>query len=200
MGVFGDAPGSQSRSAGGGSGAAVRLGGVDDMLKMLRELPKAVQGEVAHDAMKTGGQVIADEAANMAPWDEGDLAGSIMVKTKGYKESTVAVIGPQWLTIVKDDGRKKNPGAYAHLVEFGHAIVFDGTLRDLTGTYLGEVPPHPFMRPAFDASKHLALQAAAEVYRQAIREFATRAIDRKIGRVLETQGDAAATSDLGVAA
>jgi len=54
---------------------------------------------------------------------------------------------------------KRPEGAHAHLVEFGHRIVTGGKLGK-GGRVVGSVPPHPFMRPAYDQTKDLATRIA----------------------------------------
>lgn len=66
-----------------------------------------------------------------------------------------------------------NSAPHAHLVEYGHRQVAGGRVGK-GGRVIGSVPPHPFMRPAVDATKDI-VQRKVEV---GIRRFVERAFSR----------------------
>jgi len=55
-----------------------------------------------------------------------------------------------------------NVAPHAHLVEFGHRQVTGGRLRTGRGRVIGSVPPHPFFRPAVDATKAIVQDRAGK--------------------------------------
>jgi HK97 gp10 family phage protein len=101
--------------------------------------------EVAREHMRecalAGAEVIRAEIETTAPRKTGTLAEDIQKEIKKQTKSRVDVhIGP---------GKE---GWYGRFVEDGHAIV-------VAGKKVGDVPPHPFMRPAFDAKTDEAYDA-----------------------------------------
>lgn len=118
-----------------------RLEGLEETVRNLGELPKATRRNVLRRVLKKAGQPIAAMAAASAPRGEtGRLIGSIEVATqltarqrRGAKVNEVEVyIGPV------RRGRVLN---YASFVEFGTI----------------DTAAHPFMRPAWDSGREVAL-------------------------------------------
>jgi HK97 gp10 family phage protein len=66
-----------------------------------------------------------------------------------------------------------NTANHAHLVEFGHRQVAGGRLEK-GGKIIGSVPPHPFFRPAVDATKNIVQDRAAK----GVGRFVDRAYER----------------------
>lgn len=100
-------------------------------------------------AAKAAGQIVVDDAKPRitAPGYEGDKAGlkslqsSIVVVVRDYPTITMAIVGAAW-----------PDGAHGHLVENGH-------LQKLKDGTVMHVPPHPWLRPAVDATQ--SAQASA---------------------------------------
>jgi HK97 gp10 family phage protein len=113
----------------------VRIEGLRELDRALGELPKSVGKSVARKVLKKRGKPIADAAKAKAPVDPdggGQLRDSIGVSTK---------LSPRQRRLQRKIGRDDvemfvgaGPLAHAHLNEFG----------------LGNNPPRPFMRPAWD--------------------------------------------------
>jgi HK97 gp10 family phage protein len=111
--------------------------------------------EVAREHMRecalAGAEVIRAEAATLAPRKTGTLAENIEREVKKQTKSRVDIhIGPG------------EEAWYGRLVEDGHAIV-------VAGKKVGDVPPHPFMRPAFDAKTDEAYDAFEAELRRRLR-------------------------------
>jgi HK97 gp10 family phage protein len=106
---------------------------------MLRELPGAVQKNVASAALKKAAAPIVSIAKGLAPQRTGALKKSITSIIKAYPKQgkVVAIIGPDndyyaGKKRVKKGGDRRGterPASYAHLVEFGHAVAKGGSLR-----------------------------------------------------------------------
>jgi len=127
----------------------MKVEGGDKLARKLQMLAEEVAREHMRECALAGAEVIRAEIETTAPRKTGTLAGDIQKEVKKQTKSRVDVhIGP---------GKK---GWYGRLVEDGHAIV-------VAGKKVGDVPPHPFMRPAFDAKTDEAYDAfAAELKRR----------------------------------
>lgn len=147
---------------------SVRVSGADEILRNLNRLPPQVRRQHLLEAVKPGAEVIKRAVEEKAPRGEGDatykgqpighLADSIVVEGEVMDDDAVIYkIGPD------------KHHFYAPFVEFGHAIVrVTNRIKNAAGRTirretqeLGQVPPHPFMRPAYDESKNEAERAVA---------------------------------------
>ena len=119
----------------------MKVEGGDKIARKLQMMAEEVARTHMRECALAGAEVIRAEAATLAPRKTGTLAGDIQKEVKKQTKSRVDVhIGP---------GKE---GWYGRLVEDGHAIV-------VAGKKVGDVPPHPFMRPAFDAKTGEAYDA-----------------------------------------
>ncbi|QNN24337.1 hypothetical protein HED60_19355 [Planctomycetales bacterium ZRK34] len=126
-------------------------------LKRIRDYNYLESGLYA--SVKAGAKPIIASAKALAPRRTGQLRRSIGVKTKAYtrNETVVGVIGPRsGFATVDDNGNRIDPNKYAHLVELGH-----GGPKP--------APPHPFLRPAFEANKNNAIAQARKIMWQKIQ-------------------------------
>jgi HK97 gp10 family phage protein len=140
----------------------LRMEGLAELNRALAELPKATRRNALRRVLQKAAQPTADMAQGLAPRGEtGILIGSIVVSTqltrrhRGAKQNEVEVhIGPA-------GGR----GAlnYASFVEFG--------TKDATA--------HPFMRPAWDASKDGALNTIKTMLGNEVERAAARLASRR---------------------
>jgi len=88
---------------------------------------------------------ISKEAKRAVPKREGFLKRSIIKKVKAFRDGIWGGVGPstdQKFTRVDSSGKKSIPSKYAPLVEFG-------TMRTRA---------QPFLRPAFDKKKSIAMK------------------------------------------
>jgi HK97 gp10 family phage protein len=152
---------------------------------LVRKIPAEMQGKVLQQALSAGATVISREAKSRAPEDTGRLKKAIYsarnkrAATKTFEERVVAVRrGKKYQKSGRD-------AFYWKFVEFGHRT---GAGR---GQYLkktdgrnshgravnatGFVPPKPFMRPAFEAGKHKAVEAIRTRLGKAIEKAAQKA-------------------------
>ena len=119
----------------------MKVEGGDKIARKLQMMAEEVARTHMRECALAGAEVIRAEAATLAPRKTGTLAGDIQKEVKKQTKSRVDVhIGP---------GKE---GWYGRFVEDGHAIV-------VAGKKVGDVPPHPFMRPAFDAKTGEAYDA-----------------------------------------
>lgn len=148
----------------------VKLEGVADTVANLNALSKATQRNAIRRTLIKAGDVVADTASSIAPHETGRLAFSIVVATKltrrhareqrNVKSEVEVYIGPSG-----------GQGAtyYASHVEFGTIVS----------------PANPFMRPAWSATKGLALDRITDGLKVEVGKAADRAARKaaKLARV-----------------
>lgn len=143
----------------------VEVKGLADLHKALQELPANIERNVLRGALRSGGQIIRDEAQRLVPVDKGDLRNSIRVSMRVRSKAG-------WVNANIKAGDKK--AWYAHLLEFGTArhwikpknrksLFLAGLFREVVD-HPG-AKPKPFMRPAFDGKARAAIQAMADYIR-----------------------------------
>lgn len=148
----------------------VRVTGGKEIQRKLEMLPREVVGQPMREIVMMGGNIVKDEAiANArAIGETGTLASDIHAELDARESvgtKVAAKIGP---------GSK---GWYGRLVEYGHKIkrvtgrTKKGRRIYLIKETLGEVPPHPWLRPALDAKK------------QEARDAMTAELDRRLKRI-----------------
>lgn len=173
----------------------VHLTGLKEISDVLNQIPEDLRTKVALAGVKAGAKPMVEATKRFARRSvrTGALYMAIGSIEKEYKSSAtaVAIVGVRKgyyknrKALGKGDDRRgsESPSHYAHLVEHGHHIVTEGTLRPqyslkkvgigkfshkgnelkrwkrdkiikaATGRKIGFVAPRPFMRPGFHASK-----------------------------------------------
>ena len=144
----------------------VRVTGLREIEKALSNLPKATGKNVVRRVLKARAQPIAQAARNLAPVDDGDLQKSITVGTKLSKAQRGKHKKRTSGTVEMFIGAGPNP--QAHLQEFGTK----------------DMPPQPFMRPAWDGGKEALLEG--------IKEDLWAEIEKAVGRLAKKAAKAAA--------
>ena len=139
----------------------VRLKGAEDIKQRLNLLPKEIAGQELREVAMQGAEVIRRQAeANaLAHKKSGTLAGDIHaeIARESLGQQVIVHIGP---------GKE---GWYGRLLEFGHAIVRGR--RKAEKRVIGQVPPHPWLRPAFDATKEQAQKLMADEFRRRLERI-----------------------------
>lgn len=157
----------------------IHVTGMRELQEFLNTLPLKIQRNVMRGALRAGAKVIMQQAKAMAPVAApggnakrkggyaGALRDSIRIKTGSKRGSVTATITA--------GGNKKADVYYAQWVEFGtaaHRIKAKkgGVLSFAGGAYEHVnhpgARPHPFMRPAMDASASDAVVAAAQYVKE----------------------------------
>ena len=150
--------------------AELHIQGLAELHKALQQLPEELEKKILRGALGAGARVMKKAAQERVPVKSGALRKSVRVKTSARK-------GRYRLKATIVAGNKE--AFYAHMVEFGtarhmiragakKALLFGGVMREQV-----EHPgadPHPFMRPALDASSEAAVQAFAEHVRQRLEK------------------------------
>lgn len=116
--------------------------------------------------MRTVAPVLDERTANSTAQEPGVLKGSIRVSVERPVAGVVrAVIGPSRKAV-----------RVAHLVEYGHRLVKGGKSRVGPmgpvgpGREIGEVPEHPFLRPAFEATTQAVLDTFKDELEKQVKE------------------------------
>jgi HK97 gp10 family phage protein len=177
--------------------AITGVSGLEDLLRRLDQIPLALSRQVARDALQEAGEVIQTAAEASAPRRTGELADDIIVevRTAGDLSSNKVVVGPGYPgpgvktrkrgRYAGQSDRTTSPGVYGGFVERGHGMpghswasrYGSAKQRRRTGRQveLGshDVPPHPWLKPAFDASADEAVQVLSDRTREALDRIDT---------------------------
>lgn len=160
--------------------------GLEELLRRLDQIPLALSRNVARDALQEAGEVIQRAAESSAPRRTGELAEDIVVvvKVSGDLRQNMVEVGPGYPGPgLKTRKRGKyaggadsttSPGVYGGFVERGHGMpgyswasrFGSAKQRRRTGRQIElgshDVPPHPWLKPAFEASQDEAIEVLAE--------------------------------------
>lgn len=138
-----------------------------EMQNTLRRLGNVVSQKIMRTSLKEGAKVLTAAArANLrrrGTKRTGQLAASIGTRVKLYKSTGYAVAIWGCRRGVAGDREK-----LAHLVEFGHKKVLWG---QETGD---EVQPYPFLTPAWESKRLLAIGIAMNVLAAQVRAAAAK--------------------------
>ena len=120
--------------------AQFKLTGLKEIDKALSSLEPKLQKKVLRQAMRKAMKIVAAEAKENAPVDEGTLKASIKVKAGKKTRNAISI------NVQSGEGDFKGDTYYASFIEYGTS----------------KRPATPFMRPAFDSkakeAKDLAIK------------------------------------------
>jgi HK97 gp10 family phage protein len=134
----------------------VKITGIAEVQKMLAEAPKNIVMLGFGRALNAGINVIAAAVAERVPVKEGELAAALV---------TEVVVDANARGGIASVGFGKM-GHRANWVEYGHRMVTHKPGKK----QVGDVPAHPFMRPAADASADAAIDAFAETLAATLKQ------------------------------
>jgi HK97 gp10 family phage protein len=124
---------------------------------LISKVPQHLQGPTLQKALAAGAKPIVTMARRLAPKQTGVLRRAIFSFRDKTSRQTFEVrsIRPRSGKKFQKSGRD---AFYWKFVEFGHRV------RKARGSGSGVtvVPPHPFLRPAFESQKSVALAAIIE--------------------------------------
>lgn len=140
----------------------MKLSGFKEMGDAMRELGPRVAKNTLRRAVSSGAAVIRNEAKSRAPVATGEMQRDIMVKrerdTKGQMSATYSVFvrsGRKSRLSGKTRDVQKD-SFYWRFVEFGTS----------------KMPARPFIRPAFEAKKDVAVSTIGEALAAGIQKAA----------------------------
>lgn len=171
--------------------------GLEELLRRLDQIPLALSRDVARKALAEAGALIQSAAMASAPKLTGELADDIIVEVhvSGDLQSNRVLIGPGYnraLVKTRKRGRyagqqdsTSSPGVYGKFVESGHGMpgqswssrFGSAKQRRRSGhqVELGshDVPPHPWLKPAFELTKDAAVQVLLDRTKEALDRIDT---------------------------
>jgi len=166
--------------------------GLEELLRRLDRIPLALSRDVAREALEAAGEVIQAAAEASAPKRTGELAEDIIVvvKVSGDLASNRVLVGPGYPgpgmkirlrgKYAGQLDRTTSPGVFGGFVERGHGMpgyswasrFGSAKQRRRTGREIElgshDVPPHPWLAPAFKESQAAAVEVLAEHTRAAL--------------------------------
>ncbi len=165
------------------------IDGLPEMAKKLDDIAQAVAGPIAAEALQAGGEVIARQAEANIHSVSGALAEDIIVtRVKGKAGERYVLIGPgfnpesfrrsvvrrgKYATEAPAADQTTNPGVYGLFVEVGHGppgVHRERQRAKRNGVQIEygshETPPHPWLGPAFEATKDEAVEVMAQTIRE----------------------------------
>jgi HK97 gp10 family phage protein len=148
-------------------GFSISIEGLSDLQATLTDLSTKQADAAIRKALKAGAAIEQAALIEYAPvkvegaggaYPAGALKNDIVVKmTRDQQGNQIAVVGPDKLT--------RRLGTW---VEYGHRQVTGGYSRKLAngktrgpGKQIGDVPQHPWVRPAFESSQQAVADAMA---------------------------------------
>ena len=134
--------------------------GLEEISRDLELLSRAENNKVLRDATRAGAEVLKDEVVERAPERTGKLKKNVVVVTqksrrRGEISSGIHIRGRNMRTGNSDNTMKASDPRNAFYWRF----VEMGTVN---------MPPHPFIRPAFDVRQEQATEVAIRRMNQAI--------------------------------
>jgi HK97 gp10 family phage protein len=139
----------------------IELAGLQGVEEALAQAGPKLAKRAVRKALKAGGEIFVEAAKQRAPVAQrgtpqrrpGELRDSITMTTKlsPREESGTVHVGAEYK---KSEG-EQSPGVYGRFVEFGSV----------------HNQPHPFLRPAFDASVQEAQDAMTNVLRDEVGQI-----------------------------
>jgi HK97 gp10 family phage protein len=160
-------------------GLDIRIDGLADLKATFESLATKDANRCVLAALKAGAAIeqaaiterapVKDTTGGLLP--DGALKSDIEVKV--HRPSN----GTPYITVAPG----KYTSAVARWVEYGHRIVRGGYLRVLkngktrgTGTQVGEVAEHPFIRPAYEESRETVASAISSTLITEIQKAAAK--------------------------
>ena len=148
------------------SGGKVQLHGVAELKAALAELSDEVATKIGVAADRKAARLMAAEMVAIAPYNP---SGSIRSRTSKKGVKTRTDYGHLRDNIRVRRARAKTDGKIVFTINTGNA--FWGYFLEF-GTV--KMPPHPFMRPAFDATREAAVNVQIEELKTGIERVAKR--------------------------
>jgi HK97 gp10 family phage protein len=144
----------------------VQIKGLRELRQALtKTIPFEMQGKVLQKALAAGTALTVAAAKARAPTLTGRLKRAIYATRD--KKGSKPTFESRAVTVRRGKKQQKSDrdAFYWKFVEFGHRIVSrkgDESTRSARKRAGGSVPPHPFMRPAFESTKQAAAAAITE--------------------------------------
>lgn len=150
----------------------IDLVGDKEIQKAMRSLAGEIAKKVLRAAVRAALGPALKESKRMIPVESGALRDSMKISIKAFPPyDMVGKVWPDkkfvvgWWPEGSDKPERRRPINYAHLVEGGHIVIRNES-------FVGLVPPQPFIRDAFAQTKHEQIRRFTKSYlRGAKREW-----------------------------
>ena len=146
-----------------------KVEGLAQLQDRLRKLSTDDAQRFMSHALAAGAEVFKREEQDRAP-ERPDLPSGTALPPGALRRDVIITRVPHQPIFMVRPGRLTNHAA--HLVEYGHELVRGGRV-------VGQVPAHPYARPAFEAGAQGALEAVADSLKQDFAKLDARGSDAK---------------------
>lgn len=138
----------------------IQLVGLDDIKLRFAAQPEEISTKVLRRGVYAGAALVKSAAVDLTPVRSGTLKRAAIVKFVRIESSATQV---KYIVTFRRGKRQQKSGRdayYAGWVEFGH--------RSRSGSL---VPPHRFLKPAFDLNYHQAIALEITTMRNALAKL-----------------------------
>jgi len=137
---------------------SIEIEGIDEVCRLFEEAPRRAIPTALLRGLAAGGRVIEETMAGLAPDRTGELLADLatVVTLDSEMRGGVAAVG---FSHGGSDLHGYGMDYVARFVEYGHRLVGHKPLKK----ELGQVAPHPFMRPAAESSAEAAMDELVAV-------------------------------------
>jgi len=130
----------------------LKIEGIEDAVKSLRLVGDALAPQRIQDCLMVGAQMIQTRARALVNYGPGvDSAGTPREHLRDAIFASKGRLDASAPSVIAGVSARRSP--HAHLVEFGHVLWRGGRRKQGVGHQVGNVPAHPFLRPAVDQSR-----------------------------------------------
>ena len=148
----------------------VKLEGVDQLVKSIKEALINHKPSQVRNALKRGAGLIVQAAQRNVPMKSGLLRNSIQILPVWRKDPAGIYVAPKLKRVRNPSGKGKKRLAadqpfYAAMVEYGtasHSLAFRGKYLTGKGADHPGSKAHPYMRPAYDQVGQTALNVSMD--------------------------------------
>lgn len=157
--------------------AQFEMTGLRELVQRIEASRAEMAGPAMRKALRAGARVIERAMVERAPHLDEHQPGSDALPPNALKEGIrVAMTTEEGMpeALIGPDGKTAHVSRW---VEYGHRQVHGGELKLLgdgrtrgTGTAGEDVPPYPFLRPAFEASLGEAEEVIAASLQESLKE------------------------------
>ena len=138
----------------------VKIEGLAETIAALKNAPRNVVAQGFRRGLQAAGNVLGAEVARRTPVDRGDLLASIKVEV---------VLDSQFRGGITTVGFGGKEDFTAAMVEYGHHLIGHKPGEKA----IGEVQPHPFVRPAAATAGGSAVDAFEREIKEVLQEYET---------------------------
>jgi HK97 gp10 family phage protein len=138
----------------------IQLSGLDEIKRRFAAQPALIATKVLRKGVLAGANLVKKAAIAETPFVTGTLRRAAIVKFVSENSNATQV---EYIVTFRKGKRQRSKGRdsyYASWVEFGH--------KSRNG---GLVPPHRFLKPAFDLNYHQALAIELSTMRDSLAQL-----------------------------